>query len=282
MANSQLYASWAEQTPTIRAHILKMIHQCSSGHPGGSLSMVEIIYALFHREGVMQRNEYLSSQRGMDRFILSKGHGVPALYAVLALVDNIISEEELMTLRRPLSRLQGHPDRNRLPQVEACTGSLGQGASIAQGLALAYKLDRNPHRIFTLIGDGETQEGQIWELALSAPHYRLDNLTVIIDYNKGQIDGPTREVMNLDPLKRKWEAFGWHTLEVDGHQYQQLVPALQQRVPNRPTCVIAHTIKGKGVSFMEKDGVSWHGVAPSDQELALALAEVAKNTTIGI
>lgn len=263
---------WSEKTPKIRANILKMIHAAGNGHPGGSLSLVEILMTLMGENGVMKLSttDYHSNDR--DRLVLSKGHGVPALYAIMSDIGYDISEDELMTLRQLGSRIQGHPDRVRLPFVEASTGSLGQGVSIAQGMAMSYKLDHNPHRIYTIVGDGEIQEGQIWEAAMSAPHHKLSNLTVIVDYNKGQIDGPTNEVLNLENLKAKWEAFGWLTFEVDGHNYKELYTALTTK-SDKPVCVIAHTIKGRGVDFMEGQ-IGWHGKSPSDQELESALNQL--------
>lgn len=277
-----IFERWAQETVQIREHIIQMIHQAGSGHPGGSLSLVEILYSLYATDGVMRYDPSNPVTNDRDRFVLSKGHGCPALYAVMSATGHDISSEELMTLRHLGSRLQGHPDRIRIPYVEASTGSLGQGASIAQGMALAYKLDKNPRRIFSVIGDGESQEGQIWEVALSASHYKLNNLTLIMDYNKGQIDGLTNEVVNLEPLRQKWEAFGWRVYVVDGHNYKALIEALTDPAHDRPTMIIANTIKGKGVSFMEENTVAWHGKAPNDEEMELALAEIKNNTTIGL
>ena len=263
------FQTWSEKTPKIRENILKMIHAAGNGHPGGSLSLVEILMALMGEGGAMKldTNNYESNDR--DRLVLSKGHGVPALYAMMVEAGFDITEDELMSLRQLGSRIQGHPDRVRLPFVEASTGSLGQGASIAQGMAMSYKLDNNSHHIYTIVGDGEIQEGQVWEVALSAPHHKLNNLTLIVDYNKGQIDGPTNEVLNLENLKAKWEAFGWKTFEIDGHNYKELYEALTHRC-DQPVCVVAHTIKGKGVDFME-GGIDWHGKAPNDEQLTQAL-----------
>ncbi len=275
------YESWAKRTPKIRENILKSIHQAGSGHPGGSLSLVEIIYALFGKDGVMKHGPELVDGNERDRFVLCKGHGVPALYSILSDVGYDISEKELMTLRHLGSRMQGHPDRVRLPIVEASTGSLGQGASIAQGIAMGYKMSGNAHRVYGVIGDGEMQEGQIWEVAMSAPHHKLSNYTLILDYNKGQIDGPTNEVLGLEPVKEKWQAFGWHVHEIDGHNYNELVTALKDTHKDKPTFIIAHTIKGKGVDFMEGK-IDWHGAAPSDEQLDNALKQVANNTSIGL
>lgn len=280
--NQEIFKRWAQETPKIRENIVRMIHQCQSGHPGGSLSAVEILYTLFAKDGVMKHNPKNLDDPNRDHFVLSKGHGIPALYAVLSTVGYCISQEELMTLRHLGSRLQGHPDKVRLPYLEASTGSLGQGASIALGMALGYKLDKKENRIFCLVGDGESQEGQIWEMALSAAHRKMNNLTLILDYNKAQIDGHVNEVVNLEPLKNKWEAFGWSACEVNGHNYQELYDALTSVKNDRPNIIIAHTIKGKGVSFMEEDIVKWHGISPNDQQLEIALEDIKKNKNIGL
>ncbi len=254
----------------LRATILKMIHAGKSGHPGGSFSCLDILMTLFGDILNYKPQEPLWEDR--DRFVLSKGHGVPALYAVLS-ECGFFPKDWLMSLRRWGSPLQGHPDRYRLPCVEAATGSLGQGLSIAQGMALAGKIDKKTYRVFCVIGDGESQEGQIWETAMSAGKFKLDNFTVITDYNHGQIDGTSDEVMSLEPLIDKWRAFNWNVLEVDGHDRKALREVLPQRISGKPTMVIAHTVKGKGVSFMEKI-IDWHGVAPNDEELKRALGEL--------
>ena len=278
--NDTNFQRWAERTPRIRSNILRMIHQANSGHPGGSLSMVEILMTLLAPGGVMDHDPKNPTGENRDRLVLSKGHGCPALYAVYSDMGYDITEEELMTLRHLGSRLQGHPDRRRIPYLEACTGSLGQGASIAQGIAIGQKLDGNNHRTYCIIGDGEMQEGQIWEVALSAPHHKTNNLTVILDFNKGQIDGPTNEVLNLHPVKEKWESFGWHVHEVDGHNYSELDRALRDTHASKPSFIVANTLKGKGC-FMEDDVVAWHGVAPTDEQLKQALDEIASRT-IGV
>lgn len=282
MYMTEQFKKWAAQTPEIRKDILKMITKANSGHPGGSLSMVEIIMSLFAEGGVMKLNEDITSN-DRDRFVLSKGHGVPALYAILGNlgIGGVDKNKAVETLRQLDSDYQGHPDRVRLPIVEASTGSLGQGASIAQGIAMAYKMDNNPHRVYTIVGDGEMQEGQIWEVALSAAHYKVNNLTLILDYNKAQIDGHTQEVMGLDPLREKWEAFGWHVHEIDGHNYEQIVNALKDTHPEKPSMIIANTIKGKGVSFME-GLVGWHGKAPTAEECDKACTELEQLTEIGL
>jgi len=254
----------------LRSTILRMIHSAKSGHPGGSFSCLDILMTIFADLLRFRADDPEWADR--DRCILSKGHGVPALYAVQA-ECGFFPKEWLMTLRHLGSPLQGHPDRFRMACVEAATGSLGQGLSIAQGMALAGKLDKKDYRVFCIVGDGEIQEGQIWEAAMSAPKFKLDNLTVIVDYNHGQIDGRSDEVMSLEPLADKWRAFNWNVLEVDGHDRKELKKVLPQKLAGQPTLIIAHTIKGKGVSFME-GVIDWHGVAPSDAELAKALKEL--------
>lgn len=278
---SQQFTQWSQQTPRIRKNIIQMIHEAGSGHPGGSLSLVEILMTLWGNGGAMTHSPTKATTNDRDRFVLSKGHGVPALYAVLSHMGYDISEEELMTLRKLDSRMQGHPDRVRLPIVEASTGSLGQGASIAQGMAMGLKMDQNPHRVFSVIGDGEMQEGQIWEVALSAPFHKLGNFTLIVDYNKGQIDGPTNEVLNLEPVASKWESFGWQTFEVDGHNYQELYKAMTSPHPEKPTFIVAHTIKGKGVSYMEGE-IGWHGKATKADELEKAMHDIETGSPIGL
>lgn len=255
-----------------RRLILNMLEKAQSGHPGGSLSAIDLITALFFHE--MRMDPKNAAWEDRDRFVLSKGHGVPALYAVLSQLG-IIPESELSTLRRINSRLQGHPDRVVLPFVEASTGSLGQGLSIAQGIALALKLQKRSSRVFCLMGDGETQEGQIWETAMSAPKYKLNNLIAILDNNNGQIDGHVTEVMNLEPIADKWRSFNWVVHTINGHSFAEIISALEKArgEKDRPTLILAKTVKGKGVSFME-DKISWHGVAPNAEELQRALEEL--------
>ena len=267
----------------LRIWILEMLTEARSGHPGGSLSAIDLLTALWFAEmrGV-DSPKSLTADR--DRFILSKGHAVPALYAILA-KKGFIPTEELSTLRKTGSRLQGHPDRVRLPIVEASTGSLGQGMSVAQGLALGLKLDKKASRVFCLVGDGEIQEGQIWECALSAPKFGLSNLCVILDQNLGQIDGPVSQVMPIEPVAEKWRAFGWHVIEIDGHDFEQILRAYQE-VRTRheagektPVFIVARTVKGKGVSFMEGK-IEWHGVAPKKDEAERAIAEIRSNRAL--
>jgi transketolase len=263
----------------LRIWILDMLAQAKSGHPGGSLSAIDIVTALFFHEMRGIGTNQLDPIR--DRFVLSKGHAVPALYAALC-KKGFIPFEELKTLRQTGSRLQGHPDRVRLPIVEASTGSLGQGLSVAQGMAMALKQDSIAARIYCLLGDGEIQEGQIWEAAMSAPKFQLSNLCVILDNNNGQIDGPVSQVMPIEPIANKWKAFGWHVLEIDGHDMGQIIRAfeearfLEKNGSKSPVFILAHTIKGKGVSFMEGN-IAWHGVAPKPEEAEKAKHEIIQN-----
>jgi transketolase len=255
---------------SIRQDIIKMLDSSKSGHPGGSLSCVEILSTLYFN--VMKLDTQNPKWEDRDRLILSKGHAAPALYAVLA-NRGYFPTEELLTLRRLGSRLQGHPDMKRTPGVDMSTGSLGQGLSAAVGVALGAKLKKAAYRVFAVTGDGELQEGQIWEAAMSAAHYKLDNLVVVVDYNKCQIDGRNSEVMGLGDLRKKFEAFGFYVIEVDGHNVKELEEAYNFVVKGMPKCIIANTIKGKGVSFME-DQVGWHGKAPNSEEVSKALSEL--------
>ena len=257
----------------LRRHIITMIGQAGSGHPGGSLSAVEIMTALYFK---LMRHKPLDPQwPGRDRFILSKGHAAPALYAVLA-ECGYFPVEELMTLRQMGSRLQGHPDRTITPGVEMSSGSLGQGLSFGLGVALAGRLDEQDYRVYVLLGDGECNEGQVWEAAMATAHYNIDNLTAVVDNNGQQIDGWNCDVMSLDPFVAKWQAFGWNVIEVDGHSLPKLIAAFKeaQGVKGQPTVIVAHTIKGKGVSFMENNP-DFHGTAPNSIEVELALKELA-------
>ncbi len=266
----------------LRILIIEMLLQAKSGHPGGSLSAIDLITALWFNEmrGVESATQ-LTPDR--DRFVLSKGHAVPALYAVLA-KKGFIKVEDLKTLRQTGSPLQGHPDRVRMPIVEASTGSLGQGLSVAQGMAMGLRLEGKKSRVYCMVGDGEIQEGQIWESAMSCSKYQLSNLCLILDNNGGQIDGPTSEVMPLEPIADKWRAFGWHVIEIDGHNMDQILKAYQEARKLhetgslKPVFILAHTIKGKGVSFMEKK-IEWHGVAPKPEEAKNATEEIKKLMT---
>jgi transketolase len=262
----------------LRIDIIEMLTEAKSGHPGGSLSAIDIITALWFHEMRGIEPGRLADTR--DRFVLSKGHAVPALYAVLA-KKGFIPHEELKTLRRTGSRLQGHPDRVRMPIVEASTGSLGQGLSVAQGLALGMKLDKKPSRIYCLLGDGEIQEGQVWEAAMSAAKFELSNLCAIVDCNNGQIDGTVDSVMPVEPLVDKWRAFGWHVIDINGHDMEQILGAFREARmvaeggETKPFMILARTVKGKGVSFMENQ-IGWHGVAPKAAEAAKAKEELTK------
>ena len=261
----------------MKIDILEMLTEAKSGHPGGSLSCVEIVSALYFSE--MKHDAKNPNWEDRDRFVLSKGHGVPTVYAAMAQAG-YISREELFTLRKTGSRLQGHPDRRRLlaPGLEASTGSLGQGLSVAQGMALAARVTNKNYHTYCVLGDGEIQEGQIWEAAMSIPRYKLGGLTAILDYNGGQIDGPVREVMDLEPIVDKWKSFNWEVQVVNGHSFDELIPALKRaRSENhhsgKPHFIVAKTVKGKSVSFMEGK-IEWHGVAPNKEQLEKALLEL--------
>ena len=268
----QLITYLRQLTRTFRREILEMTTRAGSGHPGGSLSSIDVLTALyFHHIRVDPKNPKWEDR---DRFILSKGHSCPALYAVLA-ERGFFSKEILSTLRRYGSILQGHPDMNRTPGIEMSTGSLGQGLSVSCGIALAGKLDGRDYRVYCLMGDGEIDEGSIWEAAMIAPHFKLGNLIGIIDRNMLQIDGTTEYVVRLEPLSDKWKAFGWSVVEVDGHDMLQILDALDaaSRANDVPTVIIAKTIKGKGVSFMENQ-LQYHGQSLTEEELARALEEL--------
>ena len=256
----------------IRKDIVSMIHTSKSGHPGGSLSAVEILTALYFDEMNIDINNCKMEDR--DRCVLSKGHAAPVLYATLA-HKGYFDREELKGLRKINRMLQGHPDMKGTPGVEMSTGSLGQGFSVACGMAMASKLDNAPWRVYTLLGDGEVQEGIVWEAAMSASHYKLDNIVAFLDYNGLQIDGKTEDVMNIGPIVDKFKAFGWNVIEIDGHDFDQIFAALDmaKETVGKPTIIIAKTIKGKGVSFMENEA-GWPGAAPSDSDLERALLDL--------
>ena len=256
----------------IRLDVLEEVHAASSGHPGGSLSIADIItYLYFEELNVDPANPKWADR---DRFVLSKGHTAPALYAVLA-EKGFFSRDELKKLRHIDSFLQGHPDMKGTPGVDMSTGSLGLGISTACGMALAAKIDGKDYRTYTIVGDGESEEGQVWEAAMFAAHYKLDNLCVILDWNGLQIDGPVAEVMNPTPHDEKFRAFGFHVISIDGHDFEQIEAAFNEAktVKGKPTAIIAKTTKGKGVSFMENQ-VGWHGSAPNDEQYAQAVAEI--------
>ena len=268
----QAVAITTEKARQIRRHIIKMLGQAGSGHTGGSLSASDIVACLYFWEMNIDPADPHWPER--DRFVLSKGHAAPVLYAVLA-EKGFFPADDLNSLRTLGSPLQGHPDMCKVPGVEASTGSLGQGISWAVGMALAGKMDKKPYRVYALLGDGEIEEGMVWEAAMAASHYKLDNLMAFVDHNGLQIDGRVQEVMSPLPIPDKFRAFGWEVLEIDGHDHKQIMEALNtaRTVSGRPTAVIAHTIKGKGCSFME-DRVEWHGVAPKPDEVKKALAEL--------
>jgi len=256
----------------IRLDILEEVHAASSGHPGGSLSIADIITYLYYEE--MNVNPADPKWEDRDRLVLSKGHTAPALYAVLA-EKGYFPREELKKLRQVDSFLQGHPDMKGTPGVDMTTGSLGLGFSAACGMALSAKINGKSFRTYSIIGDGESEEGQIWEAAMFAAHYKLDNLVAIFDWNGLQIDGPVAQVMNPTPFDTKLAAFGFHVICIDGHDFEQIAAALAEAktVKGKPTAIIAKTVKGKGVSFMENQ-VGWHGSAPNDEQYATAVAEI--------
>ena len=256
----------------IRLGALEGVHAAASGHPGGSLSIADIMAYLYFEEMNVKADDPKWADR--DRFVLSKGHTAPALYATLAL-KGFFSADELKNLRQVDSFLQGHPDMKGTPGVDMSTGSLGLGISTACGMALAAKVDGKDYRTYTIVGDGESEEGQVWEAAMFAAHYKLDNLCVIIDWNGLQIDGPVAEVMNPTPHDKKFEAFGFHVISIDGHDFDQIEAALNEAkaTKGKPTAIIARTVKGKGVSFMENQ-VGWHGSAPNDEQYEKAVAEI--------
>ncbi len=259
----------------MRINIVKMVHANKSGHPGGALSCADILTALYFNAMDINKDNLKDTVR--DKFVLSKGHASAAIYAVLA-EKGFIPFEELKTFRAINSNLQGHPNMLDCPGVDVSSGSLGQGLSVGVGMSLANKLEGNDFRTYVLCGDGELQEGQIWEAAMAAAHFNLDNLVLIIDYNGLQIDGYNRDVMNIRPVGDKFKAFGWQTVAVDGHDIESIIAGLNyaKTVKGQPTVIIAETVKGKGVSFME-DKAGWHGKAPSDEELAIALKELGGN-----
>ena len=272
MVNTNNYAELAEKARRIRINALKAIHAAKSGHPGGSLSSADILATLYFGElNIDPKNPKMADR---DKFVLSKGHAVPALYAALG-ERGFYEVSEMMTLRQVGSKFQGHPNMNKVPGIEMSTGSLGQGFSAAVGMAIAGKIDKNPGRVYALTGDGELQEGIVWEAAMQAAHRKLDNLVAIVDLNGLQIDGKVSDVKCVCPVDEKFRSFGWNVISVDGHNFEELTTAFQEAKSSKgvPTAIIAHTHKGKGVSFME-DNAGWHGKAPSDEELATAIEEL--------
>ncbi|MFV0480213.1 MAG: transketolase [Anaerorhabdus sp.] len=258
----------------VRKKIVKMVTAAKSGHPGGSLSATDLVVYLYFKEMDITVENATSTKR--DRFVLSKGHASPLAYAVL--MEKGICKEELNTFRQVNSKLQGHPNMNYVPGVDMSTGSLGQGISAAVGMALANQLEKNSHRVYALLGDGECEEGQVWEAAMAAAHYQCDNLCAILDFNGLQIDGDITKVMNPTPLDEKFEAFGWHVIHIDGHNFDEIAKAYQEakETKGKPTLIFAKTVKGKGVSFMENQA-GWHGVAPSEEQCEAALKELEAN-----
>ncbi len=266
------YQELTEKAKNIRIDIIKSLCHAGSGHPGGSLSATDILTVLYFHQMNVDPND--PKMKGRDKFVLSKGHAGPVLYSTLA-EKGFFPKEKLNTLRKLGSDLQGHPDMHMVPGVEMSTGSLGQGFSTSIGMALAGKLDKDKGRIYTLLGDGELQEGIIWEAAMAAGHYKLDNLCVIIDWNGLQIDGANDDVMKVTPIGDKFKAFGFYVREIDGHSFDSIADALTEAslVKGKPTAIVAKTIKGKGVSFME-NVASWHGVAPNEEQAKQAIEEL--------
>lgn len=261
-----------KKSKEIRRDIIEEVYNASSGHPGGSLSVTDILTVLYFNQ--MNINPDKPNDENRDRLILSKGHCCPALYATLA-NRGYFDKELLKSFRKIDGLLQGHPDMKKIPGVDMSSGSLGQGLSAANGMALASKLDKKGFRVYCIVGDGEIEEGQIWEAAMTSSHYRLDNLCVIVDNNNLQIDGKVKEVMNVYPIDEKFKSFGFETINIDGNNIEEIIEALQKAkiTKGKPTAIIAKTIKGKGVSFME-DNVSWHGKAPSEEEYNKAILEL--------
>ena len=258
----------------IRKGIVTALHSAKAGHPGGSLSATEIFTYLYFEEMNVDPKDPKKADR--DRFVLSKGHTAPGLYSTLA-QKGFFPKEDLVTLRHTGSYLQGHPDMKHIPGVDMSSGSLGQGISAAVGMAIAGKLDNADYRVYTLLGDGEIQEGQVWEASMLAAHRKLDNLVVIVDNNNLQIDGAITEVNSPYPIDKKCEAFNFHVINIDGNDFDQIDAAFKEAKATKgmPTAIIAHTVKGKGVSFMENN-VGWHGKAPNDEEYAIAMEELEK------
>ena len=258
----------------VRKNIVTGLHSAKSGHPGGSLSAADMMTFLYYEEMNVDAKNPQSPDR--DRFVLSKGHAAPVLYGVLA-EKGFIPKEDIVTLRKPDSYLQGHPDMKHTPGVDMSSGSLGQGVSTAVGMALAGKMDHKNYRVYTLLGDGEIEEGQVWEAAMFAGHRKLDNLVVIVDNNNLQIDGTVEEVCSPYPIDKKFEAFNFHVIVINGHDFDEIRNALNEakNTKGQPTAIIMNTVKGKGVSFMENQ-VNWHGAAPNDEQFAVAMEELEK------
>ena len=261
-----------EKAKNIRKSIVEMVYSAASGHPGGSLSGTDIFTALYFNE--LNINDNNPKDENRDRVVLSKGHCSPALYSTLA-EKGFFDKKDLNTFRKIDSYLQGHPDMKKVPGVDMTSGSLGQGLSIANGMALAGKLDNKDYRVYCICGDGEIQEGQIWEAAMSSSHYKLDNLCVIVDNNNLQIDGTIEEVMSSYPIEEKFRSFGFQIININGHDIEEIIKAFDvaRNIKEKPTCIIAKTIKGKGISFMENQ-VGWHGKAPNEEQYIQAMKEL--------
>ncbi len=261
-----------EKAKSIRRNIVEMVYSAVSGHPGGSLSIADVLTVLYFHE--MNINVNNPKDENRDRLVLSKGHCSPALYSVLA-EKGFFPKEDLNTFRKINSYLQGHPDMKKIPGVDMTSGSLGQGLSVANGMAIAGKLDNKDYRVYCIMGDGEIEEGQIWEAAMTSSKYKLDNLCAIVDNNNLQIDGKIEDVMSPYPINKKFESFGFNVIEIDGHNFEEIINAFEKskNVKEKPTVIIAKTTKGKGVSYMENQA-GWHGKAPNEEEYKLALEEL--------
>lgn len=279
MDKTQLRHYLDDQARLLRRHCIEMIGKSQSGHPGGSLSAADIVAVLYFHH--MNHSAKKINDPDRDRFVLSKGHAAPVLYAALA-ETGYFPVAELMNLRQMSSKLQGHPDMTKVPGVDITSGSLGQGLSAANGMALAGRIDKKNYRVYVLIGDGESQEGMIWEAAMFGAHHKLDRVTAIIDHNNLQIDGHVSDIIGIEPLKDKWAGFGWHVIQIDGHDTMAIEDALKEAdmMNNKPTVIIAETIKCKGVSFMENK-VDFHGKAPNEDELKRAIAELSCVVEVG-
>ncbi|AYD39380.1 transketolase [Clostridium fermenticellae] len=261
-----------QMAKVIRKDIITMLTESASGHPGGSLSSVEILTTLYFNE--MNIDPENPGDLDRDRFVLSKGHAAPALYSVLCR-RGFFDVKKLKTLRKINSTLQGHPNMNEVSGIDMSTGSLGQGISAAVGMAIAGKIDGKNYRVYFILGDGELEEGQVWEASMAAAQYKLDNLTAFVDHNGLQIDGPCEEVMSAEPITDKFKAFRWNVIEIDGHDFNQIIDAIEQakKTKGKPTVIVCKTVKGKGVSFMENQ-VEWHGSAPNQEQCDIALKEI--------
>ena len=271
MHDKELIKELQRKALLIRKYVIDSVYRAGSGHPGGSLSIADILSCLYFHE--MRHDPKNPRWADRDRLVLSKGHAAPALYAALAM-SGYFPVEELKNLRKTGHFLQGHPCMLKVPGVDMSTGSLGQGLSVGIGMAIAGKLDEKDYRVFVILGDGEMDEGQVWEAAASASHHSLDNLIAILDRNGLQIDGHTEEILNLEPMQWRWRAFGWDVIEIDGHNIEEILDALHEADKNdKPTLIMAYTIKGKGVSFME-GSLSFHGKPPSDEQYLKAMSEL--------